>query len=151
MEQQEKYNWNRLNHLQLGKYAEYYTKMEFTLYGFDVYSSEVDDIGIDLVIRKENSYFDVQVKSIKGYNYIFFPESKFILRKNLLASILVFHLGVLPKLYLIPSMEWRNTNDLLVYHDYIGKQSNPEYGLNISRKNLEILDRYSFDKMVLTL
>ncbi len=32
----EKYDWSRLNALQLGKYAEYYSKMEFTLFGFDV-------------------------------------------------------------------------------------------------------------------
>jgi hypothetical protein len=44
--------------------------MEFTLYGFDVYTAEVDDKGIDFVIRKERRrgtdiefvYYDVQVK-----------------------------------------------------------------------------------------
>jgi len=35
----------------VGRYAEYYVKMEFTLHGFDVYSAaEVDDKGIDFVI-----------------------------------------------------------------------------------------------------
>jgi hypothetical protein len=38
-----KYKWDESDNLQLGKYAEYFTKMEFTLYGFDVYSAEVDD------------------------------------------------------------------------------------------------------------
>jgi len=62
----DKYNWGRLNHLQLGKYAEYFVKMEFTLFGFEVYDSEVDDRGIDFVVRKdENNYYDVQVKSIQ--------------------------------------------------------------------------------------
>ena len=37
----------------IGKYAEYFVKMEFTQFGFDVYSSEVDDGGIDFVVRKE--------------------------------------------------------------------------------------------------
>ena len=35
-------NWDRLNSLQIGKYAEYLAKMEFTSYGFDVFKSEVD-------------------------------------------------------------------------------------------------------------
>src|SRR3990170_2253645 len=48
-----KHAWSELNSLQIGKYAEYFVKMEFTQYGFDVYSSEVDDRGIDFVVRKE--------------------------------------------------------------------------------------------------
>ncbi len=44
----EDYDWGKLNHLQLGRYAEYFVKMEFTRHGFDVYSAEVDDKGIDL-------------------------------------------------------------------------------------------------------
>ena len=42
--------WSKLNHLQLGKYAEYYAKMEFASYGFEVYSSEVD-AGADAVFQ----------------------------------------------------------------------------------------------------
>jgi hypothetical protein len=41
----ERYDWARLTHLQVGRYGEYYAKMEFTLYGFDVYGAEVDDRG----------------------------------------------------------------------------------------------------------
>ena len=73
-----KYEWSRLNHLQIGRYAEYYVKMEFTLAGFDVYGTEVDDKGIDFVIRKDsNNYYDIQVKSVRGLNYIFFLKEKF--------------------------------------------------------------------------
>ena len=43
--------WSRLSHLQLGRYAEYYAKMEFASYGYDVYTSEVDDHGVDFVAR----------------------------------------------------------------------------------------------------
>jgi hypothetical protein len=53
--------WSRLTKLQVGKYAEYYVKMEFALLGFDVYTAEVDDKGIDFVIRREpDRYYDVQ-------------------------------------------------------------------------------------------
>ncbi len=62
----EKYAWKNLNHLQIGRYAEYFAKMEFTLFGFDVYTVEVDNRGIDFVIRKDDQYYDVQVKSVRG-------------------------------------------------------------------------------------
>jgi len=50
-----KYNWNRLSHLQISRYAEYFVKMEFTLFGFEVYTAEVDDRGVDFVIRKDET------------------------------------------------------------------------------------------------
>lgn len=39
--------WSKLNKQQVGAYAEYFFKMEFTMAGFQVYSTEVDDRGID--------------------------------------------------------------------------------------------------------
>jgi hypothetical protein len=79
----DRYNWGCLNNLQLGKYAEYFVKMEFTLFGFEVYASEVDDRGIDFVVRKdEEIYYDIQVKSVRGLNYIFFPKDKFSPRSH---------------------------------------------------------------------
>jgi len=144
----DKYDWTRLNHLQLGRYAEYFAKMEFALYGFDIYTAEVDDKGIDFVIKKGDKYYDIQVKSVKGNNYIFFPKKKFDLRKNLLATVLLFHQGYQPKIYLIPSLKWNNPNNLLVSHDYEGKKSKPEWGINISNKNYKLLDNYLFSKIV---
>jgi len=145
----EKYNWKRLNHLQLGRYAEYYAKMEFTLYGYDVYTTEVDDQGIDFVIRKsELSYYDIQVKSIRGLNYIFFPKDKFILRKNLIATIVVFCERELPQLFLIPSLTWEDPDELFVSRDYAGKKSKPEYGINLSKRNFPLLKEYQFDNVV---
>jgi len=145
--------WSELNGLQIGKYAEYFVKMEFTQYGFDVYSSEVDDRGIDFVVRKEQpnnmaNYFDVQVKSVRESGYIFFPKDKFNLRKNLIAAIVVFPEGEAPKLYLIPSLAWQKPNALLVGHDYIGKKSDPEWGVNISKKNLPLLDNFAFPNIM---
>ena len=43
--------WDKLNQRQLGQYGEYYAKMEFASYGYDVYTSEVDDHGVDFVAR----------------------------------------------------------------------------------------------------
>jgi hypothetical protein len=140
------YNWNRLNHLQLGRYAEYFVKMEFTLYGFDVYTAEVDDRGIDFVVRRgSDRYYDIQVKSSRNLNYIFFPKDKFDLRDNLLAAVVLFIDGEAPQLYLIPSTAWSEPNALLVSRDYEGKKSKPEWGLNLSQKNLPLLAKFSLD------
>src|SRR5215208_2917043 len=153
----ERHEWSRLSPLQLGRYGEYLVKMEFTLYGFDVYTAEVDDKGIDLVIRMEHeevgevprySYYDVQVKSIRSMSYIYFLKEKFALRDNLLVAVGLFSDGNLPRLYLIPAKEWNHPNKLLVDRDYEGLKSKPEYGLNISKRNLPLLELYKFESTV---
>jgi hypothetical protein len=137
-----------LTPLQLGRYAEYLAKMEFTLFGFDVYTSEVDDKGIDFVVRRHpNRYYDVQVKSSRKLNYIFFPKDKFALRDNLLALVALFLDAQPPRLYLIPAREWETPGSLLCDRDYAGKKSRPEWGINLSLRNLSLLDRYAFDEM----
>ena len=147
-----KFEWGKLNHLQLGRYAEYYAKMEFTLLGFDVYEPEVDDKGIDFIIRKdEDNFYEIQVKlNFKG-NYIFMQKDKFALRKNLYLVLVLFKQASSPELYLIPSTAWLKPNELLVSHDYPGKKSKPEWGINLSKKNLHILSEYEFDKVAKTL
>lgn len=153
----ERYVWSALNHLQIGRTAEYFVKMEFTMLGFDVYGAEVDDHGIDLVVRKDTGHYcDVQVKSARGLNYVFFPKDTFAadksaLRANLLAAIALFYDGQPPDLYLIPSTAWRLPDDLLVEHDYIGLKSKPEWGPNLSHRNLPLLERYRFDKVATNL
>lgn len=145
-------NWKKLNHLQIGKYAEYYVKMALTQFDLDVYSAEVDDKGIDFVIRKNaDLYYEIQVKSIRGMNYVFFPKDKFELRQNLYAAVVVFLNDQTPELFLINSTEWLKPNSLFVDRRYEGKKSNPEWGLNISKKNWFILEQYAFDKVALTL
>ena len=47
------------------------SKMEFTRHGFDVYEPEVDQRGIDFVIRKsEGKYYEMQVKSKRDLAYV---------------------------------------------------------------------------------
>ncbi|MFA5205070.1 MAG: DUF4365 domain-containing protein [Lentisphaeria bacterium] len=130
-------NWERLNHLQVGRYAEYLFKINLVSYGLDVYSSEVDDHGIDFVVRGgDRRYFDIQVKSIRGKKYIFFPKLKFEIRDNLFAAIIVFIKGEDPYFFMIPSTAWLTPNALLVDRKYEKLASKPEYGLNISQKKL---------------
>ena len=146
-----KYEWSQLTTLQVGKYAEYFVKMEFTLHGFDVYTSEVDDKGVDFVVCDDSRehYYDVQVKSVRNLNYIFFRKEYFVLRENLLAAVVMLADSKPPELYLIPSNVWLQPNSLFVSRDYgPPKKSKPEWGLNLSQRNYPLLAAFSFDKTV---
>ncbi|HBG97931.1 MAG: hypothetical protein JKP98_12875 [Rhodobacteraceae bacterium] len=141
------HDWSRLNHLQIGRYAEYFTKMQFVLLGLDVYSAEVDDRGIDFVVRQEpDRYWDVQVKSVRKLNYVFVRKDVFRLRPNLLLALTLFEDGGEPDQYLIPASRWAEPDGLFVDRNYEGKVSKPEYGLNLSRTRLEQLEPFRFER-----
>ncbi len=146
------YKWSDLNKLQLGKYAEYFAKMELTVYGCDVYSTEVDDRGIDFVVRKDSQhYYDIQVKSIRPKsNYVYMPKDKFEIRENMFLCLVLFRDDEKPSFYLIPASAWKELNQLFVSRDYDkpGQKSKPEWGLNLSKVNLSLLKPYEFDKVV---
>ena len=147
-----RYNWSRLNHLQVGRFAEYFVKMEFALHGFEVFTSEVDDRGIDFITRHESTGFlEIQVKSVRGFNYIFLRKDKFPVSPERMAAIVLLRENKPPDLYLIPATAWNSPNALLVDRDYEGKSSDPEWGLNISNKNLPLLMEYEFDRVVTSL
>jgi hypothetical protein len=146
----ELYRWSALSHLQIGKYAEYFVKMEFTLSGFDVYSAEVDDKGIDFVVRtSESQYFDVQVKSARNLNYVFLSKSTFEPRANLLAALVLYTDGEPARTHLIPSTTWLSPNSLFVSRNFSeAHKSKPEWGLNLSKRNLHLLEPFTFEKTV---
>lgn len=146
-------NWSKLNKLQLGRYAEYYAKMEFASYGFEVYTSEVDDHGIDFVAKnKAGRFLEIQVKSIRQTNYVFMQKGKWnIDNPNTYLALLLFEDERLPKAYLIPATAWKAPNSLLCDKDYEGLKSKPEYGLNISKKNMTLLELYKFEEVLIPL
>ena len=140
-------NWSKLNHLQLGRYAEYYAKMEFASYGFEVYTSEVDDHGVDFIVKlpKENTFYEVQVKSVRDYGYVFVAKSKMPeLTDNRLVCYMHFVDGKLPDVFVIPATAWLTPNAVLVdrKYDKPGQKSAPEWGINISKKNYDLLTEY---------
>lgn len=144
-----RYQWTRLNKQQVGAYAEYFVKMELTMYGFQVYEPEVDDRGIDFIARFENGPFiEVQVKSLRSLGYVFAQKEKFTIRENLFMAVALFSQGRPPNLYLIPAWAWRTPNQLFVSSDFEGLKSKPEWGLNLSQKNMFALERYRFDEVV---
>ena len=142
--------WSELTHFQLGKYAEYFVKMEFIKAGFDVYTTEIDNKGIDFVVKSNDKYFDIQVKSVRDKNYVYMKKKYFSPRKNLLLALVLFEDEKSPVLLLIPSLEWKNkTHSFLVDRNYEGKKSEPEWGININNSNIEkIKSLYAFDKQI---
>ena len=63
----------------------------FTGAVLDVYTAEVDDKGIDFVIRKsDHEYYDVQVKSVRKAQYVYMTKETFRPRKNLLLALVIF-------------------------------------------------------------
>ena len=147
-----KHSWSHLSSQQIGRYAEYYTKMEFTLLGLDVYTAEVDDRGIDFVVRTPaGRHFDIQVKSVRERGYVFSRKKHFQLRPNLLMAFVPFREREEPSLFLISSESWCRPNALFRDRDYEGLKSAPEWGLNVSKKNLPLLEPYRFSEVVITL
>lgn len=144
--------WNKLNNLQLGRYAEYFAKMEFASYGLDVYTSEVDDHGVDFVVKDKNGRFcEIQVKAKTEKGYVFMQKSKFDLdNKNLYLALLIFETSKLPDIFIIPAEAWKVPNEVFVdrKYDKPGQKSKPEYGINISQKNYDILEIFKIEEAI---
>ena len=125
--------------------------MEFTKYGFDVYTAEVDNKGIDFVIRnKNNQYFDIQVKSIRTATKVFMKKDVFKLRDNLYLTLVILKDKEEPVVLLIPSTAWQDKkHSFFTDKDYEGKKSAPEYVINNPLGNIKTLqNEHSFETQV---
>jgi hypothetical protein len=149
-----RYDWQHLNTQQLGAYAEYFVKMELTMYGFQVYQTEVDDRGIDFVARfGDRSFIEVQVKSLRvkssrANGYIFARKECFPIRAGLFMAVVLFTDGVEPSIFLIPALAWEVPTGLFVGRDYNGLKSRPEWGLNVSQKHMPALEQFRFGRVI---
>ena len=142
-----KYAWSKLNHLQKGTYGEYMAKMEFSMYGFSVFTSEVDDRGIDFVLRNNRGqHFDVQVKTITGTNYTYITESKF--DENLIICLVILTEGEQPSMYILTGSDWKNDKSGLLSQKHFPNAKEPEYGINATKSRVEQLEKYRFENVV---
>ncbi len=142
-----RYEWSKLNKQQKGTYGEYLAKMEFTMYGLSVFTAEVDDRGIDFVIRNNNgNHFDVQVKTITGKNYTYISESKF--NKNLLVCLLILKEHMEPSMFLIKGSDWHSDDSGLLNYKHYPSSKEAEYGINITKSRLNHLQKYEFKNVV---
>ena len=144
-----RYKWSRLNKQQSGAYTEYFVKMELTMHGFQVYETEVDDRGVDFIARFERGPFiEVQVKSLRSLGYVFMQKSKLPLHEHSYLALGLLFEDDPPALYLIPSTAWSNPKGCFVDRKYEGLKSQPEWGLNISKKHMSALEPYIFESTV---
>ena len=149
-------NLTNHSHHQIGKIGEYWAKLILTLYGFEIYTSEVDEKGIDFVLRfDESKYFDVQVKTFRTdrTHYVFAAKQHAweALKVNLyMALVRIDPKNMPPILYFIPSTAWSKENALLRNREYskFGKKSKDEWGLNLSAKNFSLLEEYKIENQV---
>lgn len=146
-------NWHRegLTPQKIGTFCEYYAKMALTSYGMSIYTSEVDDHGIDFVAEGTGGFLKFQVKSVREKtNYVFMRKENFNIEDATLYLILIILKdGEHPDMYMIPASAWKTSESkLLVDHDYEGKKSAPEYGVNLSARLMPELEQYKLDKML---
>lgn len=135
--------YRHLNRQQVGTYAEYFAKMHMALHGFQIFTSEVDDRGIDFVARHGKSQFlEVQVKSLRSAGYVFMEKTKFQPHDGLHLALVILLEGQEPDIYYIPSNRWKTPDRLFRSRDYEGLKSKPEWGLNLSKRNLPKLAEY---------
>ena len=147
-------NWSKLNRQQLGAYAEYWAKLEFVSYGFHVYTSEIDDHGVDFVTESPaGELFCVQVKSVRGDNYTFIRKDKIVFDDRHLVCYMRFEEGAMPEVFVFPASVWNSPNELFVDRNYNsqGQKSKPEYGIQYSAKNRHLLEGYEAEVFLLEL
>lgn len=139
-----KKNYKHLNTVQKGSFAEAYAKMAFTLEGFEVYTTEYDDRGIDFVIRNSTGrFYSVQVKATGHSANPFISESKFIDSEDFLVCAVRLVEGSEPSIYLARGCDWSEASDCLHYNAS-GGSAGPYYEVRFSDKHKQSLERHSF-------
>ncbi len=146
-------DWQELNKFRLNQNAKLSVMEAFSSHGFSVSELRSRNAEVDFSVSFGFSpNFDIKVKAVRGWNYIFFVKEKFSLRASLYVVAVLYHYGhELPSLYLIPSLVWEKPNRLFVSRNYVGKKSKPEWGIDLYDKNMPMLKEYAFEKMIQTL
>ncbi len=141
--------------LYVGEFGEQLVKLNFVINEIDTFTPLIDDKAIDFIARiDENSYYDVQVKTIRLTKDRYFYETKEKwgeeIRQHLLIAFVILLANKEPTLLLIPGKQWKEEsllNKIFSNRDYNGLKSKPEWGLNFTSKNLEYLvEKYEINK-----
>lgn len=145
----------------VGEFGAQLVRLNFTLNEIDTFVPLIDDKAIDFIARvNETKYYDVQVKTIRlttKDRYFYETKEKWgtEIRPNLLIAFVVLQANTDPTLLLIPGNKWKSEsmkNKIFCDRNYDGKKSLPEWGLTISKKNLEYLSaNYEIDDILETL
>lgn len=138
--------WSELSSLQLGRVAERYAIIEFMSRGYDVFTSEVDDHGVDFIAKSKASgkLYEIQVKAIRKCSYTFIRKDKMPLDDQRPVCYLRFEDGEGPSIYIIPATSWQESGTGGAY-SLPDNRSKPEYGIRGAKKYLEELARFRAD------
>lgn len=141
--------WDKLNRLQKGSFGEQYAKMLFTMYGAEVYSSDIDDRGIDFVARfLGGEFYDVQVKTVTDMNLAYINESKFKKSERFLVVLVRLEQGKEPEVYVFRGTEWDSEDGLLKYNPYTEAKSAPAYEIHLNQRRLKQMGKYLFEQRI---
>ena len=102
-----------------------------------------------LAARRGQRRLEVHVRTVRGLNYTFLPKRRFGPADDRLVAYVRLTGSDAARLYLIPSRAWETPDGLLVSRDFAarGLSSEPEYGIQISQKRLDELERFAWHKM----
>ena len=119
------------------------------MHGYEVYTTEVDDRGIDFIARiNRGPFIEIQVKSLRSYGYVFMQKTKFEIRDHVYVALGLMFSDKEPNLFLIPATRWRKPDNIFVERNYSGLKSKPEWGINISQKNMQEINKFEFDQTI---
>ena len=89
-----------------------------------------------------------ETKKIQDLQSYYVEDNFDVTDESLYLLLIILTDGEHPALYAIPASAWNRTEPPFVFHNYEGKKSEPEYGLNLSKKNLPQIDQYRIEKMI---
>lgn len=90
--------------------------------------------------------FYISTQHVGGY--AFWPKRRFTPASDLLAAIVLISADPEPDLYVIPSTEWLTARSPFTDRDNVGKRSEPEYGVSLSRSSLPHLERFRWSDAI---
>lgn len=132
-----------LTNRELNKKAKEIIKEKFKGYGAKV----IEKDRTFLVASKEGRDIEVLVKSIRRPTEYVLILKKYMdaSQENLYIALVIFSGENTPELFLIPATAFLEPNDLLRDRP---KYKEPEFGMNVSNKNMPLLNIYKFTNFI---
>lgn len=97
-----------------------------------------------LVVHGLHSTTEVYVSTQRVGGYAFWTKRRLEPAPHRFAALVLLDDGHAPALYCIPTIDWLEPSPPLTSRDYIGKASEPEYGIEINTAALPALNRYAW-------
>jgi hypothetical protein len=135
-------DWSRLTRGEVTRLGQAVVRAALEREGFAV--SEPDDRGItDLIGTRGGERLEVTVRTLRSLTYTYVEKHRFDLRTDRRVALVLLLDGREPLVFLIPAQAWRTPDPALVSRDYEQAASLPEWGINVSQRNLALLERYA--------